>query len=192
MVDGHVWPSVWPDRVSGMALTHCGHVDYELVWSTAPELFSRRAQVGAPPLRQLWAAKHALAELGFALAFDVQFEVVDGEPALAVYGAGVTGSLTARAWREVAPMLTTCTSYVHEPREDVDPARGVMRPERPAVRGKYPMPSPVRPELWEAGDVSHTWWRYPFFGTLRADCACVAHTRQATEIRFGPSGRTSA
>ncbi|WP_309114641.1 hypothetical protein [Saccharothrix sp.] len=186
MVDGHVWPSASPDELSRNARTHCGHIDYEVVWQRAPELFERRIHVGAPPPEELWAARRTLARHGFELILDVQFEVVAEGLALAVYGAGVVGRLTEAAWRDVAPLLTTCTCSVREPREDVDVSRGVMRPGRPPVRGAFAMPLSVRPELWEASDVSHTWWAYPFFGTLREGCTCVAHTSTASGIRFGP------
>ncbi|CAL9677675.1 hypothetical protein SUDANB95_08002 (plasmid) [Actinosynnema sp. ALI-1.44] len=192
MLDWHVWPSASPDALSGRARTVCEHVDWELVWNTEPDLFARRAQVGAPPLVDLWTAKHVLADAGIALAFDVQLEVVDDELALAVYGAGVVGRLDDASWREVAHLLTTCCSTLREPREDVEPRRGLslLRPARPATgAGRRPMPAPVQPESWQLGDWVHTWWTYPFYGTLRDGCQCAAHTAPS---RIGPGTRASA
>ncbi|ONI88039.1 hypothetical protein ALI22I_20045 [Saccharothrix sp. ALI-22-I] len=185
MLDWHVWPSSSPGVVSALARTRCTHVDAELIWATEPELFARRAQVGAPPSQDLWAARRILAERGFDLAFELHLELVEDELAIAVYGAGVVGRLTREAWREVAPRLTTCVSELSEPGEDVDLARGVIRPARPAWWPPGMPPGGVRPERWERGDTAHTWWRYPFHGTLRAGCTCPAHTpQQSTSDRF--------
>lgn len=193
IVDFHVWPSVSPWSVSARARTVCEHIDWELVWHQNPELFARRCHVGAPALSALWEAKLVLADTGIPLAYDVQFEDIDGELALAVYGAGVIGRLSDDQWDEVAGLLTTCNSTIHEPREDVELFGHILRPSRPpAVTGKRPLPHGIRPEHWDIADWAHTWWGYPIHGALRHGCTCTAHTAQASAVQFGPGSRATA
>jgi hypothetical protein len=194
LIDFHVWPSVpTPDVLSGRARTVCEHIDWELIGQEHPELFKRRQQVGAPDLPALWEAKAELADTGTHLAFDVQLEDVDGELALAIYGAGVIGRLDDVEWHAVAALLTTCSSTIHEPRDDVDVFGSILRPARPpAVGGKRTMPAAVQPENWQVGDWMHTWWGYPVHGTLRPGCSCTAHTAAAAAVQFGPGLQASA
>lgn len=157
-------------------------------WHDQPDLFTRRAQVGPPPPEVLWEARRRLADHGMALAFDVQIERADGAIVLAVYGAGVVGRLPDLAWRAVAELLTTCCSQFCEPRPDADGFGGrLVRPARPlgtaAARSFGSMG--VLPETVSVGDVLHTWWRYPFHGTLRAGCGCPAHDHGG-RAEFGP------
>lgn len=192
-IDFHVWPSASPYAVSEGARTVCEHIDYAQVWNEHPELFSRRQQVGAPACEDLWEARRLLAEFGTSLAFDVQLEDIDGELALGVYGAGVAGRLSDAEWRAVADLLTTCSSRLHEPREDVALIGRLVRPaRRPVVVGKRDLPTRVTPVSWEVGDWIHTWWGYPFHGTLVEGCACSAHTPQDSVVHFGPGVRASA
>lgn len=186
MVDWHVWPSSSPSAVSALARTRCAHVDAELIWRTAPELFDRRGQIGAPPPHELWAARSIAAGHDVRLVFELHLELVGDELAVAVYGAGTVGRLADPAWSDIAPLLTTCVSEISEPGGKVDPAR-LIRPARPAARPSRTPPGGVRPQRWERGDHAHTWWRYPFHGTLRDGCTCPAHSRQATTVHFGPS-----
>lgn len=192
-IDFHVWPSASPYATSARARTVCEHIDYAQVWHEHPELFARRQQVGVPALEDLWEAKRLLAEFGTSLAFDVQLEEIDGELALAVYGAGVVGRLSDAEWREVASLLTTCCSMLHEPREDIALIGRLVRPaRRPVAVGKRDLPTRVRPVSWEIGDWIHTWWGFPFHGTLAKDCGCSAHTPEAAAVHFGPGVRASA
>ena len=185
MIDGHVWPA--PDGLPAHARTVCDHIDYERVWAAGPELFGRRAQVGAPAPELLWQAKDRLSSLGVRLAFDVHVENIGGEPAVAVYGAGVVGALPDRAWEAVAGLLTTCCTRFTEPRGDVDRFAGLVRPARsPSVSGMRPCPRGVTPETVSIGDHLHTWWQYPVHGRLTEDCPCPAHTAQARRPAFGP------
>jgi hypothetical protein len=185
LMDWHVWPSSSPWAVSPRARTVCAHIDYELVWTQHPGLFTRREQVGPPSPDALWAARRELAERDATLVLDVQAERYDGELALAVYGAGVVGQLDDDAWQAVAPLLTTCTAAVYEPRVELPAGMLPLRPALPpTASGRRPVP--VRPESWVRSDVVHTWWSYPLHGTLRPNCACPAHTPQAAEQRWGP------
>ncbi len=194
MIEFHVWPSVpTPGHLTGRARTVCEHIDWEMVSQDHPELFARRRQVGAPDLSALWEAKAELAETGTPLAFDVQLEDVDGELALAIYGAGVIGRLDDTQWHAVAALLTTCSSTIHEPRDDVDVFGSILRPARPpATSGKRTLPAAVQPESWQIGDWMHTWWGYPIHGSLRSGCSCTAHTAVAAATRFGPGLRAIA
>lgn len=186
MVDWHVRPPRW----AGVARTVCGHIDYELIAVNHPELFDRREQVGAPALEALWEARRVLAEVGLVLQLEVQFEKIDDRCALAVYGAGVAGRLTDALWAEISALLTTCCSMVREPRPDIDLLAGSMTPRRPAItRGRRVIPAAVRPAVYELDDVTHTWWSYEVFGTLREGCACTAHTPAAQAVHIGPKGR---
>lgn len=193
LLDYHVWPSASPYPISLRARTVCEHIDYGLIWHQHPDLFARRGQVGNPALPELWEAKRVLAEeFGTALAFEVQLEKIDGELALGVYGAGVVGRLSDAEWHAVAGLLTTCSSTVREPRPDLERYGGTVRPARPPTgAGKRPLPSPVTPEGWQIGDWIHTWWSYPFYGTLRENCSCTAHTAEAAAVRFGPDTRAA-
>lgn len=187
-IDYHVWPSTSSFAVSARARTVCEHIDYEMVWRERPEIFARRNHVGAPPLPDLWEAKGMLAESGVPLAFDVQFEDIDGQLALAIYGAGVVGRIDDELWREAANLLTTCASTIHEPRFDVDIFSNLLRPARPpAVSGWRRAGLETQPEHWEIGDWHHTWWCYPIHGGLRRGCACPAHHGSSFEV-FGPMG----
>lgn len=193
-IDFHVWPSVpTPGHLPGRARTVCEHVDWERVQADRPELFERRKQVGAPELSALWEAKAELADTGTPLAFDVQLEEVDGELALAVYGAGVIGRLDDDQWRIAAPLLATCCSTIHEPREDVELFGTLLRPARPpTVTGKRAIGGSIRPEHWQVGDWMHTWFGYPIHGDLRPGCVCTAHTVAAAGAQFGPNLRATA
>ncbi|WP_406639233.1 hypothetical protein [Amycolatopsis sp. WGS_07] len=194
MIDFHAWPSVpTPGHLPGRARTVCEHVDWELVHADHPELFERRQQVGAPELSALWEAKAELAETGTPLAFDVQLEEIEGELALAVYGAGVIGRLDDDQWRSVAPLLATCCCSIHEPRSDVELFGSLLRPARPpAVAGKRTIGSSIRPEHWQIGDWMHTWFAYPLYGDLRHGCACTAHAASAAGAQFVPNLRATA
>jgi hypothetical protein len=195
MLDWHVWPSASPWAVSSRARTVCEHVDYELVWAQRPEWFQRREHVGAPPPEVLFAAKGELADLGQRLVLDVQLEEIDGQLALAVYGAGVVGRLTDREWKAVASLLTTCSARIREPLPDVDVDNGplhLIRPARSSRPGQRGLPTGIQPEGWESGDWMHTWWSYPLFGALRPDCLCTAHTPEARAVQVGLEGRDSA
>jgi len=189
MLDWHVWPaaSSWPN--GARARTVCEHVDYELIWSTSPELFSRHVKLGVPPPEVMWAAKHELAELGYRLMFDMQVEQVDDEIALVIYGAGIVGRMSDAAWQAAAPLLTTCCAAVREPRDDVDLGSLLeFRPARdPIAGGARPISNRVKPELWQVGDWIHTWWSYPASGPLRDGCTCVAHTASERVATFGGS-----
>lgn len=149
-LDFHVRPSVSPWAISPVARTVCEHVDYESLHHAEPGLFEHRQQYGAPAVPELWDAKHRLAALGYHLCLDVQIEEFDGDLALVVYGAGVVGRLTDRAWAAVAGILTTNSSSVVEPPPD---AGRPVRPARPATsRGKRKLPAPVTPLGWQVGD----------------------------------------
>lgn len=192
-IDFHVWPSASPWELGKRARTVCEHIDWELVWSDHPELFARRHQVGIPDLPDLWEAKRELAESGTQLALDVQLEDVEGELALAIYGAGVIGRLSDTEWNDVSGLLTTCTATLYEPRADVELFDSLLRPARPPAAGKRrTLPGQVEPEMWQVGDWMHTWWSYPFHGTLRSGCTCSAHTAEAVAVQFGPGLRASA
>ncbi|OLZ51696.1 hypothetical protein BS329_15640 [Amycolatopsis coloradensis] len=183
-LDFHVQPSVSPWAISPMARTVCEHIDYESLHSERPELFERRQQFGTPAIEQMWEAKHLLAELGYHLCLDVQIEDVDGELALVVFGAGVVGRLTDRAWAAVAGILTTDSSSIVEPVADVSRFASPVRPARPSTsRGKRKLPTAVTPLGWQVGDWAHTWWGYPLFG------APGAHVVPA---EFGPGARNVA
>jgi hypothetical protein len=186
-IDRHVWPSASPLAVARKARTVCSHVDWWQVWSDHPELFDARQQVGAPPPAVLWETQRALAAMGTELCFDVELEDVgDGNLGLAVYGAGVVGKLTQSEWDLAAPLLTTCTARVHQPRRDVD-LLGLVRPARPVIPvGRHRRIAGVRPASWEIGDWVHTWWSYPVVGSLRDKCECSAHTSAAARVHFGP------
>ena len=96
-------------------------------------------------------------------------------------------------WRAVADLLTTCSSMLHEPREDVALIGHLVRPaRRPVVVGQRDLTTRVRPATWEIGDWIHTWWGYPFHGTLVEGCLCSAHTPEASVVHFGPGVRASA
>jgi len=186
VVDWHVRPPRW----TGVARTVCGHIDYELISVNHPELFALREQVGAPALPALWEAKRVLAEVGLLLQLEVQFEQIEGQCALAVYGAGVDGRLTDKLWAEISALLTTCCSMVCEPRPDIDPLAGLLTPRRPAItRGRRTIPIAVRPAVYELDDTTHTWWSYEVFGTLREGCACTAHTPATQAVHIGPKSR---
>ncbi|MEO6083008.1 MAG: hypothetical protein ABIQ18_07860 [Umezawaea sp.] len=164
-------------------------MDYELLWNSDPDLFTRRIHVGAPPPEVLWAVKHDLAELGYQLVLDVQVEQAGDDIALVIYGAGVVGRMSDTAWNTAAPLLTTCCATVREPRDDVDLGSLLeFRPARaPISGGTRPISNRVKPELWQVGDWIHTWWSYPFSGPLRDGCTCVAHTVLARSVNFGGS-----
>jgi hypothetical protein len=186
LVDWHVRPPRW----GGVARTACGHIDYELISVNHDELFSRREQVGSPALDALWEARRVLAEVGLILQLEIQFEQVEGELAAAVYGAGVEGRLTDALWGELSALLTTCCSMVREPRPDIDLLAGWLAPRRPATtRGRRQIPAAVRPAVYELDDVTHTWWSYEVFGTLRDGCWCTAHTPAAQAVQIGPGSR---
>jgi hypothetical protein len=182
-LDYHVFPSASPYAATDMARTLCEHIDYALICDEWPELFARRAQVGIPVLPDLWEARRVLADYGAALAIDAQWELVDDELAVAIYGAGVVGVLGDDAWNAAAALLTTCCCTIREPRDNR--VTDLIRPAR-APRGlARPVPTRVRPVSGQAGDWLHTWWAYPVHGTLRGDCACSAHAATATG-EFGP------
>ncbi|SFQ30363.1 hypothetical protein [Amycolatopsis rubida] len=182
-LDWHVEPSVSPWSISPVARTVCEHIDYESLHREHPALFERRQQHGAPAVSELWEAKHRLAELGYRLCLDVQIEDYDDGLALVVYGAGVVGRLTDRAWAAVAGILTTDASSIVEPPPDVAGLARAVRPARPATsRGKRKLPTRVTPLGWQVGDWEHTWWAYPLVG---AD----AHQVPA---EFGPGARSVA
>jgi hypothetical protein len=188
-MDWHVWPSASPWAVSGLARTVCAHVDYELIWASWPELFGRRAQVGAPPPEVLWEAKGALAGLGEQLVLDVQAELVGGEVALAVYGAGVVGRMSDAAWAAAAGLLTTCCACVREPLDERGAAGLLVRPARPCVAvRRRGLPVGIQPASWVVGDWLHTWWSYPLFGSVSAGCSCSAHAAALWVPDFGPVG----
>lgn len=187
-VDWHLRPSASPWATARMARTCCAHVDWTMVWATDPTLFARRAQLGIPSPPDLWQARTMLAELGYELLLEVQLENLDGALGLAIYGAGVTGTLTPRAWRQVAPLLTTCCCTIHEPR--AGPMPDPLAPARPVTAGGQQHPSgSVTPMGWCIGDWWHTWWSYPMAGPLRPGCRCPAHR---TLAQFGPDGLVPA
>jgi hypothetical protein len=184
ILDYHVFPSASPYAATDMARTLCEHIDYALIHEEQPELFRRRAQVGIPALPDLWEARRVLADHGAALAFDAQWELIDDELAVAIYGAGVVGVLDEDAWNAAAALLTTCCCTIREPRDDSD--TGLIRPARAPGRSPRPVPTRVRPVSAQAGDWVHTWWAYPVHGTLLDDCTCSAHAATAGTAEFGP------
>jgi hypothetical protein len=192
LVDWHVRPSASPWAAGAMARVACAHVDWELVWIQAPELWDRRAQIGIPDLPVLWSARQSLAELGHELIIEVQLEELDGELGLAVYGAGVAGLLGDRAWRAVAPLLTTCVATIREPRSDylaslrTDPLMPAV--VEPRAHTGRPAPGTTTPHAWLAGAWVHTWWAYPMQGQLRESCACPGHRPGVAAEQFGPTG----
>lgn len=184
LVDWHVRPSASPWASATMARTTCPHIDWAMVWSTDQQLFTGRAQVGIPPPPDLWAAQQVLADLGYDLALEVQFETVDDRLALAIYGAGTLGRLTDRAWAAAAPLLTTCCSTVREPRPDA--WHDCLLPPRPVTaHGRRRLPAGLIPRDWLAGDWLHTWWSYPLADNPRSGCTCTGHRPIEP---FGPSG----
>jgi hypothetical protein len=192
LIDWHVRPSVSPWGANGMARVACAHVDWELVWTQAPELFDRRGQIGIPDLTAVWSARQILAELGYELIIDVQAELLDGELGLAVYGAGVAGLIGGRAWRAVAPLLTTCVATVREPSPDYlaalrsDPLMPAT--VEPRARAGRPAPGATAPHAWLTGAWLHTWWSFPVEGQLREHCTCPGHRPGVTARQFGPMG----
>lgn len=173
LVDWHVRPSASPWASARMARTICTHVDWAAVWSRDPQLFIRRAHVGAPPPPELWAAREALADHGYDLTFEVQFESIGDELALAIYGAGAVGRLTDQAWQSAAPLLTTCCSTIREPRPDALP--DLLPPRIVTALSRRRLPTGLIPQGWQTGDWLHTWWSYPLADTLRSNCPCPAH-----------------
>jgi hypothetical protein len=168
-----------------MARTVCEHIDYEYIHRAQPELFERRQQFGAPSLSNLWEAKRRLGELGYFLVLDMQLENWEGDLALVVYGAGVVGHLNDRAWTAVAALLTTDSTVLVEPAQDVAGLPLPIRPARPSTsRGKRKLPSPVTPLSWQVGDWAHTWWGYPLTGGPTSG----VHT---VPPEFGPGARAA-
>lgn len=187
-LDWHLRPSASPWAMARMARTSCSHVDWAMVWMTDPLLFRRRAQLGVPAPPDLWHARMVLADLGYELVLEVQLEDLRGELGLAVYGAGVAGSLSARAWQAVAPLLTTCCCTIREPVDE--PPRDPLVPARPVMAGGAQHPATgVAPLGWWIGDWQHTWWSYPMAGPLRHGCPCPAHWLAP---QFGPGGHDPA
>jgi hypothetical protein len=187
-VDWHLRPSASPWATAPMARTCCSHVDWTMVWATDPMPFVRRAQPGIPAPPDLWQARTTLADLGYELLLEVQLENLGGALGLAVYGAGVAGTLSPRAWQQIAPLLTTCSCTIREPR--ARPVPDPLAPARPATAGGQQHPSgPVTPLGWWIGDWQHTWWSYPMAGPLRPNCGCPAHR---TLPQFGPDGSAPA
>lgn len=171
-VDWHVRPSASPASPTPMARVLCGHVDWEYVWTVDPDLFDRRRHIGVPPPPVFFHAAATLAEQGFRLLLEVEFEQVEGQPAVAIYGAGVVGPLTRRAWQAVAGLLTTCTCTLHDP----------------ACAQRRPIPGRVVPSAWRHGD-HHTWWAYPYAEPVRDGCECSAYRGDDSD-RFGPRAHT--
>lgn len=183
-LDWHVWPSASPLAFAHRARTLCEHVNWEHIWRQDPELFTRRPQIGAPPPTTFWHARAELAEIGYQLCLDVELQTIGGALAAVVYGAGVVGRLTDKAWDAAAPQLTTCSSVLREPRPDT-PDPGGLRPARPQTSvGKRPMPAGVTltTGAWLVGDWMHTWWSY-LDGPLASGCPCPAHIDHTD---FGP------
>lgn len=211
-LDGHLWlptPPVPREDQSGssVARTLCDHVCWELIWSEFPEWWEH-PQLGAPPPLVLWEAQRVLRDMGFALVLDVQLEVVAGDIAVSVGGAGVLGHLSAAERAEVGELLTTCTTHFEEPyawvfEELPQPRRrqpsqaDLAQYSRPLHPSQPPMPrcpesvafGGITPASWQTGDWWHTWWSYPPYGVLREGCACSAHTAAARSVTaFGPEG----
>jgi hypothetical protein len=184
-LDRHVWPGLAPNATTAQARAVCEHIDWENIWRREPALWARAHIRGAPTPETLWHTRAELAQHGYRLCLDVELHAIDGQIALLVYGAGVLGRLTDRAWDIAAPLLTSCACIVREPREDTANA-GWLRPARPPTSQRQrPLPTGVTLPAngWQSGDWMHTWWSY-LDGPLATHCPCPAHAAAGPD--FGP------